>query len=194
MPHLTPEELDEEQRLIEAAQRDISRFGPLYERYVDQIFAYCYTLTRNRTVAEEVTSATFAKAMEEIPRFEWRGVPYSAWLYRVAAREVSRTRRRPEAGELTDQHRADTPDPADVAVRLSRDAEIRAAVSELPRDQRDAIMLHFGGGLKNKEIGDIMGRSEGAVKLLTFRGLTALRHQLGAPLPSERTHDKENNR
>src|SRR5690349_19257243 len=103
MPHLSPAELEEERQLILAAQRDISRFARLYERYVDQIFAYCYTLTKEKELAEDVTAATFAKAMEELPRFEWRGVPYSAWLYRVAANQVSRARRQPRSVELSDE-------------------------------------------------------------------------------------------
>jgi RNA polymerase sigma-70 factor (ECF subfamily) len=63
---------------------------------------------------------------------------------------------------------------------------VRAAVAELPHDQRQAILLRFGGDLRNREIAEIMGRSEGAVKLLTFRALTALRRHLGAPMPAER--------
>src|SRR5487761_992946 len=78
-----------------AAQRDRAAFAPLYERYVDQIHAYAYTLTHNMEQADDVTAATFAKAMEELPRFEWRGVPYSAWLYRGASNLAARQARRP---------------------------------------------------------------------------------------------------
>ena len=186
MPRRSPEDLEAERQLIQRAQRDREAFGELYERYVDQIYAYVFSLTRNRELAEDVTAATFAKAMEELPRFEWRGVPYSAWLYRVAANLVARQRRRPLAVELGHDIESAEPDPADAAATNSRAAEIRAAVATLPSDQRQAVMLRFGGELRNKEIADIMGRSEGAVKLLTFRGMTALRRRLGAPLPAER--------
>ncbi|HSP65664.1 MAG TPA: sigma factor, partial [Candidatus Deferrimicrobium sp.] len=77
MAHRSAEELEAERLLVEAAQRDRAAFAPLYERYVDQIYAYAHTLTRNRELAEDVTASTFAKAMEDLPRFEWRGVPYS---------------------------------------------------------------------------------------------------------------------
>src|ERR1700716_4763799 len=100
MAHRSADELEAERLLIEAAQRDRAAFAPLYERYVDQIFAYAYSLTHNRELAEDVTAATFARAMEELPRFEWRGVPYSAWLYRVAANLVARDKRRPGWIEL----------------------------------------------------------------------------------------------
>ena len=186
MAHRTESELAAERQLILAAQRDRAAFTPLYERYVDQIFAYAYSLTHNRELAEDVTAATFARAIEELPRFEWRGVPYSAWLYRVAANLVARDRRRPGWIELSPNVSDDGLGPEEEITRLDRDAHIRAAVDELPTDQRQAVLLRFGGDLRNKEIAAIMGRSEGAVKLLTFRAMTTLRRRLGAPLPSER--------
>lgn len=173
--------------MILAAQRDRAAFAPLYERYVDQIFGYVYMLTRNREQAEDVTAATFARAVEELPRFEWRGVPYSAWLYRVAANLVARERRRPAWLELKPHAAVDPLSPPDVAEANSRAAEIREAVSQLPAHQRQAIVLRFSGGLRNREIATIMGRSEGAVKLLTHRAMTSLRNRMGAPLPADRS-------
>src|SRR5579859_4420684 len=186
MAHRTASELEEERLEILAAQRDRSAFAPLYERYVDQIHAYVYTLTHDMEQADDMTAATFARAMEELPRFEWRGVPYSAWLYRVAANLVARSRRRPVWIELTPQLPSDMESPEEAAERDDRAAEVRAAVATLPDDQRQAVLLRFGGELRNREIAEIMGRSEGAVKLLTFRALTTLRRRLGAPLPAER--------
>ena len=186
MAHRSAAELEAERLLIEAAQRDRAAFAPLYERYVDQIFAYVHTLTRNRELAEDVTAATFAKALEDLPRFEWRGVPYSAWLYRVAANLVARQARRPAFLELDGNQAASGASPeAEVEARARAD-EVRAAVAQLPDDQRQAVLLRFGGDLRNREIAEIMGRSEGAVKLLTFRAMTSLRRRLGAPLPAER--------
>ncbi len=187
MPHRTAAELEEERLEILAAQRDRAAFAPLYERYVDQIHAYVYTLTHDLEEAADVTATTFARAMEELPRFQWRGVPYSAWLYRVAGNLVARERRRPGWIELEPRMLPDAgADPADHAEASERAAEVRSAVAALPHDQRQAIMLRFGGDLPNREIAGIMGRSEGAVKLLTFRALTTLRLRLGAPLPAER--------
>jgi len=186
MGHRTPAELAAERELILAAQRDRAAFAPLYERYVDQIYAYALSLTGNRETAEDVTAATFAKAVEELPRFEWRGVPYSAWLYRVAANQVARGRRRPGWIELSDRVPGEAIDPVEEAERRDRAATVRAAIDTLPPDQRQAILLRFGGELRNREVAEIMGRSEGAVKLLTFRALTNLRKRLGAPLPAER--------
>ena len=186
MAHRSADELEVERRLIEAAQRDRAAFAPLYERYVDQIFAYAHSLTRNRELAEDVTAATFAKALEDLPRFEWRGVPYSAWLYRVAANLVHRGGRRPAWVDLDEHQPVDSDSPDAIVERRARDAEVRAAVATLPPDQRQAVLLRFGGDLHNREIAGIMGRSEGAVKLLTFRAMTTLRTRLGAPQPADR--------
>jgi len=183
------EELEAERLLIEAAQRDRAAFAPLYERYVDQIFAYAHTLTRNRELAEDVTAATFAKAIEDLPRFEWRGVPYSAWLYRVASNLVARQARRPAWVDIDTHQPIDHLTPEVIAEQRDREATVRSAVALLPDDQRQAVVLRFGGELRNREIAEIMGRSEGAVKLLTFRAMTALRKQLGAPLPAERSSE-----
>jgi RNA polymerase sigma-70 factor (ECF subfamily) len=145
-----------------------------------------YTLTRDRELAEDVTAATFTKGLEELPRFEWRGVPYASWLYRVAANLVARQHRLPAWVELTPAVASDGELPDAEVERRDRAQTIRAAVEALPADQRQAVLLRFAGELRNREIAEIMGRSEGAVKLLTFRGLTTLRRRLGAPLPAER--------
>jgi RNA polymerase sigma-70 factor (ECF subfamily) len=187
MAHRSADELEAERLMIEAAQRDRAAFGPLYERYVDQIYAYAHTLTRNRELAEDVTAATFAKAIEDLPRFEWRGVPYSAWLYRVAANLVARQARRPAWVDIDAHQPVDTRSPEVIVEQSDREAGVRAAVARLPDDQRQAVLLRFGGELRNREIGEIMGRSEGAVKLLTFRAMTALRKELGAPSPAQRS-------
>ena len=132
-----------------------------------------------------MTAATFAKGLEELPRFEWRGVPYSSWLYRVASNLVARQRRRPGWIELGPAVASDGASPLEEVERSDRAAEVRSAVRALPADQRQAVALRFAGEMHNREIAEIMGRSEGAVKLLTFRALTTLRKRFGAPLPNE---------
>jgi RNA polymerase sigma-70 factor (ECF subfamily) len=192
MAHRNEADLLAERDQIEAAKHDRAAFTPIYERYVDQIFAYVLGMTRDRELAEDVTAATFAKAIEELPRFEFRGVPYSAWLYRVATNLVHRQRRRRGWVELNPHMPDDAAGPEQLAEVHASAAEVRAAVAQLPGDQRQAVLLRFGGDLRNREIAEIMGRSEGAVKLLTFRALTSLRHRLGAPLPAERRVSSRN--
>ena len=180
------DESRDEQRLVVEAQRDPRHFGVLYERNFDLVYAFVARRVPSRLEAEDITATVFYKALANLAGFEWRGVPYSAWLYRVAANLVARDRRRPGWIELNPQLGDDAPGPEDAAVWGDRAAEVRAAVATLPADQRQAVLLRFGGELRNREIAEIMGRSEGAVKLLTFRALTTLRRRLGAPLPAER--------
>src|SRR5580700_9222938 len=123
MAHRSAAELEAERLLIEAAQRDRAAFAPLYERYVDQIFAYAHTLTRNRELAEDVTAATFAKAIEDLPRFQWRGVPYSAWLDRVAANMVARQARRRPTIQLDGHEPAGGVSPEQIVEQRARESE-----------------------------------------------------------------------
>ncbi len=80
----------DEGALIAAAQNDPSAFGPLYERYVNQIYRYAYRRVGNHAEAEDVTSQTFQQALAALPGYEWRGVPFGAWLYRIAGNVIIR--------------------------------------------------------------------------------------------------------
>ncbi len=172
-------ELQDEARLIEAAKRDRQAFAALYDRYFDQIYSYCYYHTGNRQSAEDLASDTFQRALEGLAGFEWRGVPYSAWLYKVAANLMAKQRRRPAFIELPEPLVAPVEqNPERVWLKREQGDELHAAVRRLPLDQREAVLLKFEGRLKNKEIGMIMGRSEGAVKLLLFRAVHKLRRLL----------------
>jgi RNA polymerase sigma-70 factor (ECF subfamily) len=172
-------ELQGEARLIEAAKRDREAFETLYHRYFDQIYSYCYYHTGRREEAEDLASETFQRALEGLPDFEWRGVPYSAWLYRVASNLLSKQRRRPAWIELPEPIAGSAEDnPERLWLRREQGDELQRAVRRLPVDQRQAVLLKFEARLKNKEIGMILGRSEGAVKLLLFRAVHGLRRRM----------------
>ena len=178
MKRLSPAELEAERRLVEAAQRDPARFGELYTRYVDAIYSFAYHHTGSPVAAEEVTAETFERALKHLPGFRWRGVPYGALLYRVAASVVSRQRRRPAFLELSETLPAAGPGPEGAWLGADSDRAVRAALGRLPADQRTVLLLRFEGGLRNAEIARAVGRSEGAVKALTFRAITTLRGTL----------------
>jgi RNA polymerase sigma-70 factor (ECF subfamily) len=178
MKRLSPAELDAERRLIEAAQRDGARFGELYEKYVDAIYSFSYHHTGSHQQAEEVTAETFERALKHLPGYRWRGVPYGALLYRIAASVVSRQRRRAPFLELGDAQPATEPGPEEAWLSADSGRTLRSALARLPEDQRTVLLLRFAGGLRNAEIARAIGRSEGAVKALTFRGITALRATL----------------
>jgi len=170
-------ELEEERQLIEAARTDPAVYQKLYDRYFDQIYSYVYYHCGSREQAEDITAATFQRGLEDLPNFQWRGIPYSAWLYRVAGNLLSRDRRRPAWLELQDvQYREDDPGaPEAMVLQMDENGRLQQAVQALPPDQRQAILLRFFAGMRNKEVGRVMNRSEGAVKLLVFRAVGNLR-------------------
>ncbi len=174
----------DEAKLIEAAQNDPGAFGPLYERYVDRIYRYAYRRVGNHADAEDVTSQTFQQALAALPGYEWRGVPFGAWLYRIAGNVIAR-RGRTSSREVTvedvtslSQERAGVDeDPAEIVAERQED-ELTEALRQLPVDQQRVIVLRFSHGMKSREIGEVMGRSEGAVKQLLHRAMIALRATL----------------
>lgn len=183
--HADDPELADEARLVEAAQRDPAEFGPLYERYVDQIYRFAYRRTGNHPDAEDVTAQTFQQALAALPSYEWRGLPFGAWLFRIASNVINR-RGRTSSREVTVEDdaifgRVDDSEGDDLAELMSQrsDAdELLRAIRTLPEDQQRAIILKFARGLRNREIGEALGRSEGAVKQLIHRAVINLRATL----------------
>jgi len=172
----------EERQLIEAARRDPTRFAELYERHVDRLFAYVARRVQDRSRAEDVTSEVFHKALAGLPRFEWRGVPFAAWLYRIAANEIADLHAR-SAREAPLDDPDSGPGPSDQGESDPEDAERRArisrAVEDLPADQRRVVHLRFFEEKSIREVADEIGRSPGAVKQLQFRALETLRAHAG---------------
>jgi RNA polymerase sigma-70 factor (ECF subfamily) len=145
----------------------------LYEAYVDRVYAYVIRRVHNRAEAEDVTAEVFQQALENLGRYEWRGVEFARWLYRIAANSIS-DRRREDSRERGDP---------DTEPAFSADIERRAMLSQLveslPADQQRVIHERFVEQRSIKEIAQSLGRSEGAVKQLQFRALEALRAQIG---------------
>jgi len=170
----------EEQLLIEAAQRDPSRFAGLYEAHFERVYAFVAARVANRDEAQDVTAEVFHKALAGLPRFEWRGVPFAAWLFRIAANALADR----AARALRERALSPPDDPPSQAAGLE-DSERRARlfrlVRRLPHDQRRVIEMRFAGEKSIREIARELGRSEGAVKQLQFRALENLRARLAAP-------------
>lgn len=177
-------EFSEEEILIRASQGDREAFGLLYERYVNRIFNYVYYRTGNLHDAEDLTARVFQRAMNHIHNYTDRGVPFSAWLYRIAHNLVAnwhRDRSRKQEIPLADlpvmPAKGDHPE-ANLVRSQEQEALLRL-IRRLPPDRQHLIILKFVENLSNAEIGQIMGRSEGAIKSLYHRTLLALRDQLG---------------
>lgn len=177
-------EFNEEDVLIHASQGDRDAFGLLYERYIDRIFNYVYYRTGNLHDAEDLTARVFQRAMNHIQNYTDRGVPFSAWLYRIAHNLVAnwhRDRSRRQEIPINDvpvlPSKGDHPE-KNLVRSQEQDALLRL-IRRLPSERQSLLILKFVENMSNAEIGAIMGRSEGAVKSLYHRTLLALRDQLG---------------
>ena len=170
----------DERILIEAAQRDPSRFAELYERNFDRVYAYVSRRLTDRSAVEDVTAEVFRQALANLGQFEWRGSPFVAWLVRIAANAVTDHWRR--VSREQPMLEADGPesapsDPASIDA-VERRALLFRLVRSLPADQRRVIEMRFAQEKGVREIARELNRSEGAVKQLQFRAIQNLRAQL----------------
>jgi len=176
-------EYNEADVLTRASHGDRDAFGELYARYIDRIYNYVYYRTGNTHDAEDLTARVFQRAMNHIHNYTDRGVPFSAWLYRIAHNLVAnwhRDRSRRQEIPITDipvlPARGDHPETKLVHTE-EQDALLRL-IRKLPPERQHLLILKFVENLSNAEIGQIMGRSEGAIKSLYHRTLLALRDQV----------------
>lgn len=177
-------EFDEEAVLLNASRGDREAFGVLYEHYIERIFSYVYYRTGNLHDAEDLTARVFQRAMNHIHNYTNRGVPFSAWLYRIAHNLVAnwhRDRSRRQEIPLNDVPVVPSKDdrPEATLVRSQEQDSLLRLIRQLPPERQTLLILKFVENLSNAEIGQIMGRSEGAVKSLYHRTLLALRDELG---------------
>ena len=172
-----PREKDE-LLLVDAAQRDPRCFGELYELHFHRVYAYAVKRLHSREEAEDVTSVVFHQALAKIKNYEWRGVPFSAWLIRIAANAIADRWKRAahEGGDVLDSLKDA------VADANAGDAEQRAVlfqlVEGLPAEQRRVVELRFVERKSIREIAGEIRKTEGAVKQLQFRALQKLRAQM----------------
>lgn len=167
---------DDERHLIEVAQADPAQFAKLYDRYVDRVYAFVSRRTHDRATAEDITSEVFQQALAHLGRFEWRGVPLVAWLFRIAANAVADRGR--QHSRDSDSPPADVPDTSEIE-DLDRRLVLFQLVDRLPLVQRRVIQMRFVEEKSIREIAAVIGRSEGAVKQLQLRALENLRKWMG---------------
>ena len=167
-------------QLVAWAKEDRAAFGELYTRYVNRIYNYVYYRTGNHQDAEDLTSRVFFKALAHIDKYTDRGVPFSAWLYRIAHNQVAnwhrdRSRRRvvPLDDFMFDSEPQEAPET--VTESSEEEAHLLELIRALPPERQQLLVLKFVERLSNAEIGAIMNRTEGAIKSLYHRTLLALR-------------------
>ena len=177
-------EKESEEILVKRAKEDPVAFGVLYKRYVEKIYRYVYYRVGNRHDAEDLTAKIFYQALTNLDRYENRGLPFSAWLYRIAHNLVAnwlrdRSRRKVISLDelvLARQHTSIVPE-SQVEANEEQEA-LLDAIRRLPADRQQLLILKLLEGMSNAEIGQIMGRSVGAIKSLYYRTLVDLREEL----------------
>ena len=180
VPAGTKEDVDDAE-LVRDARRNRSAFGALYRRYVDRIYRYVYSRVGRKADAEDLTAQIFTEAMEGLEGYRERGT-FSAWLFTIAHRRVvdHYRRRRPTqpldaASEIEDGG----PNPLAEVVREERLEHLARLVKGLDAEKQELLRLRFAGELTYREIGEVVGRSEGAVKMAVHRLLRRLEEAWG---------------
>lgn len=179
-------EVHREEELVRRAQkREPEAFGQLYEEHFDRIYRYVMLRVRNQADAEDIAQQVFLKALEKIGSYRWRGMPFASWLFRIAHNLVvdywkkkSREKVVAVAPEEIDEMAASPNDPATLAELNFDMKQLSAACEQLTDGQREIISLRFAGGLSVAEAAKVMGKSEGAVRVLQHAALVKLRRIL----------------
>ena len=168
----------DERLLIEAAQKDPARFAELYENNFERVYAYVVRRVGDRAETEDLTSEVFHHALANLQRFEWRGIPFAAWLYRIAANLISDRWQR-SGREIADEEKIDAAQvsPAEIE-EVERRATLFKLVDTLPAEQKNVVVLRFVEQKSIKEVAREIRKTEGAVKQLQFRALSNLRARL----------------
>ena len=170
--------MQEEQSLTHRArQGDKEAFAQLYENYFDKIYRYV-VLKIGKADAEDVTQQVFIKALQAIASFKWQGIPFSAWLFRIAHNQVVdylRKEKKVIKVPLNESSSRSDSDPQQMAERSLDIEQLISATRQLTRAQREVIGLRFAGELSVAETARVMSKSEGAIKALQHSAIVALR-------------------
>ena len=160
---------------------DPETWSRLYEEYFPRIYRYVVLRVTDRMEAEDLTEQVFLNALEAGPSFRWRGAPVSSWLFRIARNKVidyKRTDKSKKNLPLYENIVSDDENPEKAAERNSDVRQLIQAVDQLTRAQRDVIELRFAGGLSVAEVARILGKSQGAVKVMQHSAIVSLRAKL----------------
>jgi RNA polymerase sigma-70 factor, ECF subfamily len=171
------------ERLVEAAKDgDPEAFGALFDHFYGPVYRYVAARVGRPSDAEDLAQLVFVKALEALPRYELRGVPFGGWLFRLARNVVIdhvRTRREHVTLDIIVHQSAEDDGPDELAALRQDMDSVAFALRRLTPEQREAIQLRFFAGLSAREAAIAMGRQEGTVRGLQFRAIAALRRELG---------------
>jgi RNA polymerase sigma-70 factor (ECF subfamily) len=167
--------------VLRAAAGDAAAFAGIYDAYAPRVRRFLRHQLGDADVAEELLQRTFVKMIEALPRYRPRGLPFGAWVFRIARNAVIDHHRTAHPGvplETAIDRASEAGDPVASAERHQDRDEIRVALEALPPDQREVLVWRFFAGLSPAETAVLMGRSNGAVRVLQHRALAALRSNL----------------
>jgi len=171
------------ERLVEqAGAGDRWAFARLFDHFHEPVYRFVASRVQRPSDAEDLTQLVFVKALEALPRYEARGVPFGGWLFRLARNTViDFVRTRHEHAELDAAISRPAPDagPAEIVAIRSDIEALAVALATLTDEQREVIALRFFAGLSAREVAEAMGKQEGTVRGLQFRAIAALRRRLG---------------
>ena len=175
------------QRLVAASQQgDPEAFGSLFDAYYGPVYRYVAARVGRPSDAEDLAQLVFVKALEALPRYEARGVPFGGWLFKLARNIVIdhiRTRRDIAPLDVMIERPNPEDGPDELAVLRQELDSVAHAMRRLTPEQREAIELRFFAGLSAKEAAEAMGRQEGTIRGLQFRAIAALRRDAGHRRP-----------
>jgi len=171
---------DEESLVRRAQKHDQEAFAQLYEEHFDRIYRYITLRIGDEMEAEDLTQQVFLNTLRSISSFKWKGIPFSAWLFRIAHNQVvDYLRKRKRTAVPLDESLASSDDNLQLVAEHKLDIEqILSATRQLTQAQREVISLRFAGELSIAQVAEVMGKSQGAVKALQHSGIVALRKAL----------------
>ncbi|MCB8943525.1 MAG: sigma-70 family RNA polymerase sigma factor [Ardenticatenaceae bacterium] len=177
--------MNDEQMLVQRAQQDLREFASLYDRYAERIYAYAQRELGDIALAQDVVSATFEKALKNLPRYRWRGTSFGAWLYKIARNEIMMHHRRQKwTAPLLDRFLSPHNVEQQVQQRQQLD-ELDVALAQLSRSDQELLRLRYHEALSHAEIGEVLNKSPRTVRVALHRALKRLRKQLAKQVSQE---------
>jgi RNA polymerase sigma factor, sigma-70 family len=175
---MTDEEIREEQKTIERSKKDSQAFGVLYEKYFDRIFNYLYRQTDDEELAGDLCSQTFINALNSLPKYEFRGLPFSAWLYKIAGNEINKHYRKTKGKKVFSLEELKVRELVEQADENWDEELVQRVIkymNDLPTDMLQVLELRFFEDKDFKEIAFILDITESGAKMRTYRALDRLR-------------------
>jgi RNA polymerase sigma-70 factor (ECF subfamily) len=175
---MTEDEIRKELAILERSKKDSQAFGELYEKYFDRIFNFIYRQTDDEELAGDLCSQTFVNALHNLPKYEFRGFPFSAWLYKIAGNEVNKHYRKNKGNKIFSIEELKVRELVEQATEGWDEELVERLIkymNELPTEMIQVLELRFFEDKDFKEIAFILDMTESGAKMRTYRAIDKLR-------------------